>query len=455
MIAEASVAPAPRTGRRGPGAADRAPRTDRHLAPYNARIASIATAPPMSLFWILAAALLAGAMIVLLRPLLLRRGDDAVPDPDAAAIAVFRDQRRAADDDFASGAISAAERDAVVADLTHRVAEEIGASRAPECRATTRPAWALAVALLVAIPTLAVILYLRLGDPGAAAVAAAAGSAHELNEQQIEAMVAGLAKRLEQRPEDAEGWALLARSNYALGRFSQAAEAYAKADALTPANADLLADYADALGMAQGRRLSGKPVALIERALAIDPGHAKALALAATAAMEERSPDKAIAYWRRLAAELPPGSDEARQVAGVIAELGGAAHAANTQQTAASENGAAGGAISGRVSVSSALASKVGSTDTVFIFARAPAGPRMPLAAMRIPARELPRDFTLDDAMGMAAGPKLSAAGEVIVEARVSRTGNALPQPGDLFGRSAAIKPGAKDVSITIDQIVP
>src|SRR5689334_5452961 len=159
----------------------------------------------MPLFWMLAAVLLAGTIVVLLRPLLLRRRDDPVPDVDSAAIAVFRDQKRAADDEFASGAISAAERDAVVADLTHRVAEEIGASpRARESRALARPTWALALALMVAIPTLAVILYLRLGDPGAAAVAAAAGSTHELNEQQIDAMVAGLAKRLEQRPDDAE-----------------------------------------------------------------------------------------------------------------------------------------------------------------------------------------------------------------------------------------------------------
>jgi cytochrome c-type biogenesis protein CcmH len=101
------------------------------------------------------------------------------------------------------------------------------------------------------------------------------------------------------------------------------------------------------------------------------------------------------------------------------------------------------------------LAQKVAPSDTVFIFARAPAGPRMPLAAMRIPASELPKEFTLDDAMGMAAGMKLSSAGEVIVEARVSRTGNALAQPGDLFGRSGPIKPGATGLRITIDQVMP
>jgi cytochrome c-type biogenesis protein CcmH len=219
----------------------------------------------------------------------------------------------------------------------------------------------------------------------------------------------------------------------------------------------LLADYADTLGMAQGRHLAGKPLALIERALAIDPRHGKALALAATAAMEAHDPSKALAYWRRLAAQLPPGSDDATQVAAVIAELGGGApDAVKTMRAPGPRASIAsnGGTISGRVAVSPSLAAKVAPTDTVFIFARAPSGPRMPLAAMRIPASELPKEFTLDDAMGMA-GMKLSTANEVIVEARLSRTGNALAQPGDLFGRSAPVKPGAGGLRITIDQVVP
>jgi len=173
--------------------------------------------------------------------------------------------------------------------------------------------------------------------------------------------------------------------------------------------------------------------------------------------MEANDSGKAIAYWRRLAAQLQPGSDEARQVAGVIAELAGApTGTTTTMQAAAPDRGpaASAGTISGRVAVSPPLAAKVAPTDTVFIFARAPAGPRMPLAAMRIPASELPKEFTLDDAMGMA-GMKLSTASEVVVEARLSRTGSALAQPGDLFGRSAPVKPGATGLRITMDQVVP
>jgi cytochrome c-type biogenesis protein CcmH len=403
----------------------------------------------MLLFWLLAAALLLCALSVLLWPLLRTRRAVAVPDANSAAIAVFRDQKRAADEDFASGTITGAERETVLSDLAQRVAEEIDVPHLPASGAAARPSWLLAIGLLVSMPILAIVLYGRLGDPGAAAVAKSDGGGHELSEQQIAEMIARLSQRLEQHPDDAGGWALLARSNYALGRYPAAVDAYAKASTLAQDDPDMLADYADALAMVQGRRLAGKPLALVERALAIDPRHGKALALAATAAMAAHDSGKAIAYWRRLAAQLQPGSDEARQVAGVITELGGASSgAAVTAQAPA-------GTISGRVAVSPTLAEKVTPADTVFIFARAPAGPSMPLAAMRIPASELPKEFTLDDAMGMASGMKLSSASEVIVEARLSRTGNALAQPGDLFGRSGPIKPGATGLRIMIDQVVP
>lgn len=414
----------------------------------------------MLLFWLLAAALLLGALSALLWPLLRTPGTNSVPD-DAAAIAIFRDQKRALDSDFSSGAISANERESALTDLAQRVAEEIDRPpRQPAPVAAPRRAWPLAIALLIAIPALTIVLYTRLGDPGAAIIAAAGSGATALDEPQIAAMIAGLTRRLETHPDDAQGWMLLARSNYALNRFAAAADAYARAEALVKDNADLLADYADALAMVQGHDLRGKPLALIEHALAVDPRHKKALALAATAALEARDLDRSLVYWRRLAAELPPGADEARQVDGVIAEVDAARRGATVASSAtphppAPAGSPPAGAISGRVELSPVLASKAAPADTVFIFARATAGPRMPLAVLRIRAGELPKNFTLDDSMAMAPGATLSSVPEVVVEARVSKSGAALPQPGDLVGQSAPIKPGARGLRITIDQVVP
>jgi len=424
----------------------------------------------MLIFWSIAALLLAVTLALLLWPLLRGRHAAVAPDADSAAIAVYRDQKQVLDAECGDGVITPDERDAAVAELARRLGAEVAA---PQAATTNRPgrrgAWFAALALLVLIPSAAVILYARLGNPGAAAIVAAgdASNAHEISDSQIAAMVDNLAQRLQSRPDDAEGWVLLARSYAALGRFADAANAYARADALIPDNSALLADYADALAMAQGKRLAGKPAELIRRALAIDPQHRKALALAATAALEARDLDGALAYWRRLLAQFPEGSDDARQINTIVAQIesakrdgrtvSGPADKAplRTDQPAIAKQAPAGATIAGRVEIAPALAAKVALTDTVFIFARAVDGPRMPLAVLRVPARELPRQFTLDDNMGMAPGVKLSAAAAVIVEARISKSGNALPQPGDFSGRSAPIKPGATGVTVTIDQIVP
>jgi cytochrome c-type biogenesis protein CcmH len=421
----------------------------------------------MILFWSLALLLLAVTLGLLLLPLL-RRSRVAAPDPSAAAVAVYRDQKRALDAEAADGVISGPERDVALQELSRRLGEEVG-DVAPAPRPRMRSAWIVALSLFVVIPLAAVVLYLRLGTPEATTVAAAAPAAapHEMSDPKIVAMVEQLAQKMQSRPDDPQGWMLLARSYTAMRRFPEAADAYARATALVPDDAALLADYADALAMAQGRTLAGKPTELIERALAIDPTNQKALALAATAALDAGNPDRSIGYWRRLQGQFAPGSEDARQVDTIIAEIdsqrGGKAVGKDTGRSAmrsapaAAPSAAAstGATIAGRVDIAPALAGKVALNDTVFIYARAPEGPRMPLAVLRIPARELPKEFTLDDSMSMAPGAKLSAAPAVVIEARVSKSGNALPQSGDLAGRSATVKPGAAGVKIVIDQVVP
>jgi cytochrome c-type biogenesis protein CcmH len=324
----------------------------------------------------------------------------------------------------------------------------------------------------VIVPVAVVLLYQRLGNPGASVVADVAAS-HEVSEQQILAMVDSLAKRLKQKPDDADGWILLARSYRALERFPESADAYAHANELIKDDANLLADYADVLGMTQGRKLAGKPAELIARALAIDPHQQKALALAGTVALEQGGFARSLEYWRRLNAELAPGSEEARQVAAVIDEIEGAhpevkgaapavrtrpalaPALASTAKAASPGTAASAATISGRVDLAPALAPKVSVSDTVFIYARPAEGSRMPLAVLRIPAKELPRAFTLDDTMAMAPGAVLSKASSVVVEARISKSGNAIPQPGDLFGRSPPLKPGISGLAIVIDSVVP
>jgi cytochrome c-type biogenesis protein CcmH len=284
-----------------------------------------------------------------------------------------------------------------------------------------------------------------------------------MDQKSVEDLVAKLAVKVRERPDDARGWSLLARSTAALGRFEESAKAYEHLATLLPDDAQVLADYADSLGMAQGQKLAGKPFELVKKALAIDPANKKALALAATASMELGRNAESISYWERLAAALPPGSDDEKEVQEVLGELrrktGGAPSLAAAPKAAppakAAAAPAAGKSVSGVVTVAPEVASRIQAGDTLFVFARAEGRAARPLAVLRGSAKELPLRFALDDSMAMSPQWSLSGASDVRIEARVSKSGNAMPQPGDVIGSSSVVKPGARDVRIVLDKVLP
>jgi cytochrome c-type biogenesis protein CcmH len=204
-------------------------------------------------------------------------------------------------------------------------------------------------------------------------------------------------------------------------------------------------------------QIEGKPLELVSRALSIEPNNVMALSLAATAAYNRRDMSRASELWNRALALVPPESEDAKWLRQALAEVpstvgsnpapGPATSAAAVAHTAS--------AISGRVALAPALAGKVKPTDTVFVFARLPEGPRMPLAVQRAQVADLPLAFTLDDGMAMSPQFKLSGANEVRIEARISSSGSATPQPGDLIGAGPVVKPGARNVVVTIDAVRP
>ena len=223
----------------------------------------------------------------------------------------------------------------------------------------------------------------------------------------------------------------------------------------------MLADYADVLGMAQGRSLKGKPYELAQQALRIEPQHPKALAIAGTAALDAGDFPVALRYWQTLADNLPAGSPDAEPVRSVIAEIRARAAESGkslpTAPTAAAKAApAAGGkSVSGTVAIAPALADKIAGNETLFVFARADKGPRVPLAVVRASAQQLPLRFALDDSQAMAPGVNISSTEAIRIEARISRSGSATPQPGDLVGASAVVKPGAREVHVVIDRALP
>jgi cytochrome c-type biogenesis protein CcmH len=370
---------------------------------------------------------------------------------DAVNAAVYRDQLRELEADLRAGTLAPDQYEKARLEIEARLIADVGTGDTPA--ETPRGARGAALALGLAIPICALAVYLSVGNPSAVLPQVAGGAnPHGMTVAQFEAAVTRLAARMKDNPEDAEGWMMLGRSYAVLGRFGEASEAYAKAAARAPRDAQLLADYADALAMAQGRTLQGEPEKIVLRALAIDPDNVKALLLAGTAAFNRNDPRAAIRHWERALGVLPKESDMIQGVQASIAQARSLAGSPGEKAQVAKPARPQGGSrVSGVVRLAPELAGKVAPGDTVFIFARATEGPRMPLAILRKRGSDLPAEFTLDDSMAMAPQMKLSAFPRVIIGARVSKSANANPQPGDLQGLSAAVKVGAKSVSVVID----
>ncbi len=412
----------------------------------------------MVAFWILAALMILAALAFVLVPLLRPRAA-AGPNAREASLAVLRGQRREIDADIASGSLPADAREEALRELVDRAQGELPAP-APRAGPSGRSPWRIALGMAFALPALTIGTYIALGNPAATDPKKVAVHASRPDNAQIVAMVENLAAKVRERPDDARGWALLARSMGALGRFKESAEAYEHLVKIAPKDPQILADYADALGMAQGGKLGGRPLELAEEALAIDPRHRKALALAGTAAMDAGDFATANRYWETLAGDLVPGSEDERQVRTILSEVRQRAAAAGRPLAVAvapvaKSADATPKSLTGSVSVAPGIAAKVGASDTVFVFARTESGARMPLAILRTTARQWPIAFALDDTMAMSPTARLSLAEAVRIEARVSRSGDAKPRPGDLVGASAVVKPGARDVKIVIDKVLP
>jgi cytochrome c-type biogenesis protein CcmH len=389
----------------------------------------------MIAFWLAGALLAALAVALVLRPMVRR-----TPTRRDANVAIYRDQVRELDADLAAGKLAPADHARARTELEARLLEDVAAApEAPQPRFSPRAAWAVGAAL----PVFGLALYLAIGNPQAIT----RPDEHALTVSQLETMVERLNAKLRENPDDADGWRLLGRSYMVLGRFPESADAYAKAAVRAPRDAQLLADFADALAMARGQAgapsLLGEPEKLVLRALELEPTNLKALALAGTAAFERKEFAAAAAYWERMLPHVAPDSEDARAIRSNIAEA--RAHV---------EKPGTANALRGTVALAPSLKGKAKPEDTVFIFARAADGPPLPLAVLKKQVRDLPLSFSFDDSMAMAPGMMLSSQPRVVVTARVSKSGKPTPQPGDLQGASAAVANDASGVAVVIDSVV-
>lgn len=399
----------------------------------------------MPVFALVAAALVVVALAFLLPPLL-RRAPAAGVSADAANVSIYRDQLAELEADVRRGVISEAQSVQARLEIERRLAEDLAASS--QAAPAARPSRGIAILLAVAIPLLAVGVYVVLGNPTALDPAKRLGMTPEqaANRDKMQDMIGKLVARAKEKPDDPVGWAMLGRAYRMTGKLPEAARAYGRSVRLKGDDAEVLVEYAETLGMAQGGRFDGEPLALAQRALAMSPKSEKALALLGTIAFEAGDFRVAIDYWKRLLALAEPGSDFAKAISGGIAEAQAGLDAAKSAPASR---------ITGTVSIAAGLAAGVPPDATVFVFARAAQGPRMPLAVQRMQVKDLPASFALDDSLAMAPGMKISAFDSVIIGARVSLSGSATPQSGDLEGTSAPVKPGSGGITLVVDHKTP
>lgn len=407
-------------------------------------------------FVALAIALVGLALAFLLLPLLRDGGD--------ARLAALQRAR-------AGGVLDEAEYQAKRAAL---LAEGEAAAAAPRARLP-------ALVLAILVPLAALALYAWVGEPRGLGVgpedsrmareaqaAPADGEAPDLA-----TAIEGLAQRLEQEPDDPAGWMLLGRAYKTMQRFAEARDAFDRAHALLPNDADVMVELAESTVLASDdRRIAGRPAELLAQALERVPLHPRALWLEGIRLTQEERHAEAADTWQRLLDSLPADAEIrgslSRQIAEARARAGqplpeGATPAApavatapGTPPPATGDSDGAAAALTVRVDITPELAARLAATDVLFVFARAPSGPRMPVAIQRLPASGFPLEVRLDDSMAMMPQLTLSSLPEVVVGARVSKSGNATPQPGDFEAISAPLSPTAAGaIELTIDRVLP
>lgn len=369
----------------------------------------------MTLFWMLAAALVAAALAVLLPPLLRRRPVLAADARPAANAAVYREQLDELLADLQRGAIDKEEFARVSREIERRIVAEDDGAGEPAAPAAKRPV-AVAVVVALFVPLAAGLGYWRLGEPRALDPEVA----QRISPQQLETLVEQLNARMQTSPEDLQGWRLLGQAQFALGRPELSARAWARALQLDPKDRDSLVELLRALAAAGQERF------------------------------EKGDHAGAIGFWERILAFVPPNSEASKAVDDSIAE----ARAAMKSAPATGAQAAGGNAVRGTVRLDPALAARSSPGDTVFIVARATEGPKMPLAIARTTVSGLPYTYLLDDSMAMAPGVNISGQKQVVIAARISKSGKAAPEKGDIEGVSKPVAPGARGVDVVLSRVI-
>jgi cytochrome c-type biogenesis protein CcmH len=402
----------------------------------------------MIVFWIFAALMLAAALLLLV-PALLGRKQVRDLDRNQQNVAIARERMKELEAEYGRGTLSETDYEQAKRELEQALLYDVEATAEP---VTTSPATAARGALLWVVGTPSAL------QPQVQSTAAPQGHAGgDTTAATMEQLVAGLVEKLQEEPENAEGWFMLGRSYMSMGRYSEAANAFKRVHDLVGDEPAVMLRYADALAMAQGGRIAGEPFEFIKRALELKPDDTTGLWLAGLGYEEQGQYEQAVQHWRKLETLMQDDPASQNEVRNLIARAEQKLGRAVTVETAPTKPVAASSvALKVTVSLDAALQDKVSAEDTVFIFARAMEGPPMPLAAVRKQVRDLPLTVTLDDSMAMMPQMKLSNYANVLVGARISKSGTAKTESGDLTGEIENVATNTTDqITLTISKRIP
>ncbi len=410
----------------------------------------------MVLFWSLAALILALSLVFFWWPLKTGRGERIEDvDRNKLNVQIFKDRVGELEEELKQGNLSQENFEELKAELEKNLLEEVEETGTQGHRANTR---GLSIVLSIAVPALALVLYLQWGASDRLAMPPQQQAAHPNSQHSaggMEEQIAALKARLEQNPNNSQGWFTLGRTYLTLQRYQEAYDAFGKVGEIVGEAAEILSQQAQALYFLNNRQFTPQVEGIVRRALELDPEDPATLGLLGIYAYERGQYQEAIEYWQRVIRGQRPNANieglksAVEQARARLAEQG-------IEYTVEEPVAAAAAEVKVLVELDAKLAEQVSPDTTVFVFAQAVQGPRMPLAAARLQVKDLPTLVTLDDSMAMGPMAKLSSQERVQIRATVSRSGTPGAKTGDLSGMvgPVPVKGGQEVVKVMIDQVV-
>ena len=426
------------------------------------------------MLWFFIIVLLVLSVAYLLLPLF-RTPDDIIDDRQQQNIRIVQEQMAELESSFERAEVDSEQYSARRNELEQALLLDVGAEALEEGEVasvlvnkpiTSTTSWVSAGLLAIIMPISAIALYFYLGTPNAVDMAKVPPKPEVPmtadGKPDVEKLVANLHAKMRLNPENAQGWYMLGRSYMLMQRHDGAIEAYENLFRLQPEEPDVMVMLADALSMKQQGKMLGRPEALINSALEKVPNNTTALWLSGMALEQKGSLQEALVRWKVLRPLLNGSEAEQAQLDVLIARVekkieevngGGsvAEVAAKVESTDAPVKNLA--QVSVTVSLDEKFSSDVSPEDSIFVYAKAQSGPPMPLAAKRLQVKDLPITLILNDEMAMMPQMKLSMFPMVIVGARVSKTGNAISQDGDLYAEQEQVAHG-DSVTLTISEVL-